>query len=202
MSVRKAFRNKRLVAAAAVPVAVVASGALVWQSTYAAFSAQTENPTSNWKTGSVALSDNDSGTALFNATNLKPGSSGFRCINVTSTGSLASTVKLYGTGFSQDKNLGDVITLKVEEGSGATGADCTNFTPNASGATIFDNTLSSFAATKTNFASGVGTWAPAGGDSANETKSYRVTYTVSGSAGNAYQSGSAAIGLTWEAQNS
>lgn len=44
------------------------------------------------------LSDNDSNTALFNATNLTPNSAGERCIAVTYTGSLAATVKLYGTG--------------------------------------------------------------------------------------------------------
>lgn len=203
MSVRTAFRNKRLVAAAAVPVAVVASGALVWQSTYAAFSSTTSNPTNNWSTGSVKLADNDSGTALFNATNLKPGANGERCITVTSTGSLASTVKLYGTGFAQDKNLADVITLKVEEGSGATNAACAGFVADtAPAAKIFDGSLTAFSA-KSNFGNGVGTWAPAGvASGSSEARSYRVTYTLGGGIDNSYQGGSASIGLTWEAQNS
>ncbi len=203
MSVRSALRNKRLVAAASVPVAVIASGALVWQSTYAAFSDTTTTPTSNWSTGTVKLADNDADTALFNATNLKPGATGARCINVTSTGSLASTVKLYGTGFASTKSLGDVITLKVEEGTGATNAACAGFTADtAPAATIVNGSLSSFASGRTDFATGAGTWAPAGGASANETKSYRVSYTLSAGATNAYQAGTASIGLTWEAQNS
>ncbi|KQT90698.1 hypothetical protein ASG49_13130 [Marmoricola sp. Leaf446] len=203
MSVRSAFRHKRLVAAASVPVAVIASGALVWQSTYAAFSDTTANPTSNWSTGTVKLADNDSGTALFNATNLKPGATLSRCITVTSTGSVASNVKLYGTGFTSTKSLGDVINLTVQEGAGATDAACAGFVADtAPAATVFNGTLSAFAAGKTDYASGVGTWSPAGVTSpATESKSYKVTYTFASSAGNAYQTATAAIGLTWETQS-
>ncbi|ROR89259.1 TasA family protein [Nocardioides aurantiacus] len=203
MSVRSAFRHKRLVAAASVPVAVIASGALVWQSTYAAFSDTTTSPTNNWSTGTVKLADNDADTALFTAGNLKPGSTAARCITVTSSGTLASTVKLYGTGFTQTKALGDVINLQVQEGTGATNAGCAGFVADtAPAATIFTGTLTAFSG-RTSFANGVGTWAPAGGTApVSEAKSYRVTYTVSAGADNNYQGGTASIGLTWEAQNS
>ena len=203
MSVRSALRNKRLVAAASVPVAVIASGALVWQSTYAAFSDTTSNPTNNWSTGNVKLADNDNNTALFNATNLRPGATGTRCITVTSTGTVASNVKLYGTGYTSTKSLGDVINLQVVEGTGATDPACAGFVAdNGAAATIFNGTLSSFASGKTDYASGVGTWSPAGVASpATESKSYKVTYTFVSSAGNAYQTATAAIGLTWETQS-
>jgi hypothetical protein len=82
--------RKQLIAGAAVPLAVVASGAMVWQSSYSAFSATTASPTNNWSAGTVALSDDDSNTAMFTASNLKPGATGVKCIAVTSTGSLAS----------------------------------------------------------------------------------------------------------------
>ena len=208
MSIRTIIRNKRLVAAASIPVAVVASGALVWQSSYSAFSATTSNPTNNWTSGTVALTDNDGGTALFTAANLKPGSTGTKCIVVSSSGSLPSAVKLYGTGYTSTpgtpgKNLGDVITLKVEEGTGATNAACAGFQPDAApAATIFNGTLSSFASGSTAYASGVGTWTPAGVSTGSESKSYRVTYTLSSTADNGYQNANAAIGFTWEAQNS
>ena len=71
-------------------MAVLASGGLVWQSSYSAFSATTSNPTNNWSAGTVALSDDDSNTAMFTASNLKPGATGTKCIAVTSTGSRAS----------------------------------------------------------------------------------------------------------------
>jgi hypothetical protein len=197
MSVLK-ISSKKLVAGLAIPAAVVVSGALVWQSSYSAFSATTTNPTNNWTSGTVALSDDDSNTAMFTtATNLKPGATGTKCIAVTSTGSLASTVKLYGTSYATTKGLADNINLKVEEGTGATTASCAGFT---AGSTIFDSTLSSFGTTKTSFGTGVGTWAPTG--SASETKSYKVTYTLSATTPDSAQGGSAALGFTWESQNS
>src|SRR5262245_56233961 len=96
---------KKLIVGAAVPMAVLASGGLVWQSSYSAFSATTSNPTNNWTAGTVALSDDDSNTAMFTASNLKPGATGTKCIAVTSTGSLASTVKLYGTSYATTNAL-------------------------------------------------------------------------------------------------
>jgi hypothetical protein len=195
MSMLNIAPNK-LVAGAAVPLAVLASGGLVWQSSYSAFSATAASPTNNWTAGSVALSDDDSNTALFTASNLKPGSTGAKCLVVTSSGSLASTVKLYGTSYSTTKSLADSINLKVEEGSGGSFSNCTGFSASS---TVYDGTASSFGTTKTDFASGVGSWAPAGGTA---TKTYKVTYTVSASTPDSAQGGTTALGFTWEAQNS
>ena len=186
---------KKLIAGAAVPVAVLASGGLVWQSSYSAFSATTASPTNNWTAGSVALADDDSNSAMFTATNLKPGSTGSKCIVVTSSGSLASTVKLYATNYSTTKSLADSLDLKVEEGTGGTFSNCTGFT---AGSTIFTGTTAAFGA-KTDFASGVGTWAPNGG---NATKTYKVTYTLNANTPDTAQGGTAAVGFTWESQNS
>lgn len=196
MSVRS-LTPKQLVAGAAVPAAVLISGALVWQSSYSAFSATTSNPSSNWAAGTVALSDDDSNTALFTAANLKPGATGTKCIAVTSTGSLPSAVKLYGTGYSTSNGLAGFINLKVEEGTGGTTNSCAGFT---GGSTVFDASLASFGTTKTSYATGVGGWAPTG--SGNETRSYRITYTLSGSTPDSAQGGAASVGLTWESQNS
>jgi hypothetical protein len=190
------LNKKKLVAAAAVPAALLASGGLVWSASYSAFSATTASPTNNWTAGTVALTDNDADTALFTASNLKPGATAARCITVTSSGSLASTVKLYGTEYATTKDLAGNLNLKVEEGSGSTNADCTGFT--AAGAAIFDGTLSSFGA-KTSFATGVGSWTPAAG---TQTKSYRVTYVLNANTPDSAQGGTAKVGLTWEAQNS
>src|SRR5262245_48900012 len=123
MSIRHSF-NKRVVAAASIPIAVLASGAMVWHASYSAFSATTSNPTNNWAAGTVALTDDDSNTAMFtlaSAGNLKPGSTGSKCIVVTSNGSLPSAVKLYGTAPATTKNLSDYLTLTVDEGTAASG---------------------------------------------------------------------------------
>jgi hypothetical protein len=201
MSVRSGLgataARKRLVAAAAVPVAIAASGALVWQSSYSAFSSTTSNPTSNWAAGTVALADDDANTAMFAASGLRPGSTGAKCIAVTSTGTLPAGVKLYGTSYATTNNLAGNINLTVEEGSGATSSSCANFT---SGSTIYSGTLAAFGTSKTGYSTGVGTWAPTG--TGSETKSYRVTYTLSSTTPDTAQGGTAAMGFTWESQNS
>ncbi|MFJ4221318.1 hypothetical protein [Curtobacterium luteum] len=193
-------RAARLTAWIAVPAALVASGVVVSTASYSAFSATTVNPTSNWTAGTVALSDDDANTALFTVTGLKPGSTGTNCIAVTSTGSLPSTVKLYGTNAATTNALATNINLTVEQGTGGGFGSCTGFTPAATSGTLYTGTVGGFGSTSTNFANGVGTWAPTG--AASETRVYRFTYTVPTSAPNSVQGGTAALGFTWEAQNS
>lgn len=193
-------RAARLAAWIAIPAALVASGVVVSTASYAAFSSTTVNPTNNWTAGSVALSDDDNNTALFTANNLKPGSTGANCITVTSTGSLPSAVKLYGTNVSTTKDLAANVNLTVEQGTGGGFGSCSGFTPAATGGTLYSGTVAGFGAGSTNYATGVGTWAPTG--TASESRVYRVTYTVSSTAPNTVQGGTAALGFTWEAQNS
>lgn len=185
----------------AVPIAILLSGATVGTASYAAFSATTVSPSSNWASGTVALSDDDSSTALFSATNLQPGATGSKCIAVTSTGSLASAVKLYGTGATTTNALSSYITLTVTQGTGGTFAGgCAGFTPLGSGSSVYTGTLANFGTTATGYATGLGTWAPTG--TASETRVFKFDYTLSSSAPNSTQGGTAALGFTWEAQNS
>lgn len=195
-------RAARLAAWIAIPAALVASGVVVSTASYSAFSATTVNPTSNWTAGTVALTDDDNNTALFNATGLKPGSTGQNCITVTSTGSLPSTVKLYATNPQTTNALASNIAITVEQGTGGGFGSCTGFTPLSTNGTITpaNTTLASLGSSATNFASGLGTWAPTG--SGSESRVYRFTYTVSSTAPNSVQGGTASLGLTWEAQNS
>jgi len=96
-----------------------------------------------------------------------------------------------------DERLADVrVAEQVEEGTGGTFSNCTGFT---AGSTVFDGTAAAFGTSKTDFATGVGTWAPNGG---NATKTYKVTYTLSATTPDSAQGGSAALGFTWESQNS
>jgi len=183
-----------------VPASIIVSGLLVWQSSYAAFSASTSNPTSNWTSGTVALSDDDAGTAMFTASALKPGATGTKCIVVTSSGNLASAVKLYATTYSTTNALSSYVNLVVDQGAGGTFASsgptsCTGFT---SAGNDFTGTLAAFSA-KTSFATGVSAWTPSG--SGSESKTYRISYTIDAAAPNSAQGGTAAVGFTWEAQN-
>jgi hypothetical protein len=185
---------------AVVPVALMASGLLVWQSSYSAFSATAVNPTNNWTAGTVALTDDDTNTALFTASTLKPGDTGTKCIVVTSSGNLASTVKLYQTGYTTSAGLGTYLNMVIDEGTGGTFSSsgptsCTGFSFVSND---YTGTLAGFAG-KTSFATGVSSWAPAAG---TVTKTFRFTYTLDAAAPNSAQGGTAATGFTWEAQNS
>lgn len=193
-------RTAKIAAVLAVPAALVAAGVIVSTASYSAFSATTTNPTNNWSAGSVALTDDDANTAMFTAANLKPGSTGTNCIAVTSTGSLASTVKLYGTTPATTNALASYINLSVVQGTGGGAGSCSGFSALTSNATVYSGTVAGLGTTATNFANGLGTWAPTG--TASETRVFQVTYTLSSTTPNTAQSGTASLGLTWEAQNS
>jgi len=192
--------RSRWTAPAAILAGLVVSAGVVWQASYSAFSATAANPTSNWASGTVALTDDDTNTAMFTASNLKPGATGTKCIAVTSAGSLPSTVKLYGTGAATTNALSSSINLTVTQGTGGGYGSCTGFTPLVTGSSLFSGTLAGFASASTAFANGLGTWAPTG--SGSETRTYQLTYTLDSAAPNTAQGGTAALGFTWEAQNS
>jgi hypothetical protein len=143
------------------------------------------------------VTHDDANTALFSASNLKPGSTGTKCIAVTSTGTLASAVKLYSTAAATTKALASYITVSINQGTGGSFGSCTGFT---GGTSLYSGTLDNFGSTATSYATGVGTWAPTG--TATESKTFQVIYTVSASAPDSTQGGTAALGFTWEAQNS
>lgn len=194
-------RTARWAKWAAVPAALLVSGVAVSQASYSAFSATTQSSESNWRAGTVALDNSaKAASAVFSAPNMKPGDAGAKCITVTSSGSLASTVKLYASAPASSTNgLADNIDFTVTEGTGGDAA-CTGFTPVTPAATAFTGTLSAFGTSATGFNAGVGTWAPTG--TAPETRTYKITYTLKSTAPNTTQGGTASVKLTWEAQNS
>ncbi|GAB3323302.1 hypothetical protein GCM10027451_46640 [Geodermatophilus aquaeductus] len=196
-TVRRPGRRATLAAAVLAPVlGLAASVGLVWQSSSSAFSATTDNGPDSWAAGTVTLTDNDAGTALFTVTRMAPGATGTRCIAVTSTGTVPSSVKLYGTGLTTTNALSSYLTLTVTQGTGAA-ADCSDFTTLPTGAAVYSGTLAGF--TAATYAAGYGTWNPTG--AASETRAYRFTYAFSASAPNSTQGGSAQVGFTWEAQS-
>jgi hypothetical protein len=199
-AVRPTGRSVRLVSAFAGLTGLAASAAVVWHASYSAFSATTSNPTSHWAAGDVVLADDDSSTAMFSVGNLEPSGTGSTCIAVTSTGSLPSTVKLYGTNASTTNGLSSYINLTVTQGTGGGFGTCSGFTALGTGSSVYSGTLAAFASSATDFASGLGTWAPTG--SGAETRVFQFSYTVDPSTPNSTQGGTAAVGFTWEAQNS
>ena len=166
--------------------------------TFSAFSATTVNPGNTFDAGTVSISDNDFGAAMYTIANAAPLVPVVRCIEVTYTGSLAADVHLYASAVGA---IGPFVDLTIDKGTGATVfPNCAGFVPDAS-PNIFTGTLGGFAAANTNFASG--TAAFPGVQTAwnqNDVVVYRFTLTL--------QNNPAAVGLTsgshsftWEAQN-
>jgi hypothetical protein len=182
------------------PLAALVAFGVVGRASYSAFSAKVGNTGNSLAVGTVVLNDDDSGSALFSLTNLKPGSSGSRCIAVTSTGSLPSAVKLYATDAATTKSLSAYVSWTVTQGSGGTYSSCSGFTALASGSSLYSGTLAAFTGAATTYATGLGSWAPVGG--AAETRTFQFAYTVSSTTPDTAQGGTATFGLTWEAQNS
>jgi hypothetical protein len=113
----------RVTLAAALPVGLVLSAAVVWQSTSAAFTASTDNPGNSWQSGTVALSDSDGntiGSALFDSDRdgvLAPLQSDVRCIRVDYTGSLPADIRFYVTTPDDGSDtLDPYLVMSVEEG--------------------------------------------------------------------------------------
>lgn len=193
----------RSAGAVAIVAGLLASAGLVWHASYSAFSATTNNSGNNWTGGTVRLSDDATGAALFTATGLTPGSTGSRCFAVTSTGTLPSLIKLYGTGYSTTRALASALNLTVTQGSGGSYGSCTGFTPLTSGATVFTGSLASFGMAHTTYATGVvasgaGAWSTSGTPA---SRTYRFTYTMNPTAPVSTMGGTAAVDFTWESQN-
>jgi hypothetical protein len=181
------------------PVVALFTLGLVGQASYASFTSKVSNSGNGLSVGTVNLTDDDSGSALLSLTNLKPGSTGSRCIAVTSSGSLTASVKLYASDVVTTKGLGSYITLTITQGTGASFGSCSGFTALASGSAVYSGTVTAFTAAATGYSNGVGSWTPTG--TSSETRSYQVAYAVSSSTPDTAQGGAATFGLTWEAQN-
>jgi hypothetical protein len=192
-----AARRRPGALAAAILVGLVASGAFVWQSTSAAFTSQTTNPSNSWTTGSVTITDDDGNGALFNVSGMVPGSNGSKCIVVNYSGTIAANgVKLYAASSVDSSSLAQYVNLTIDEGTGGTFAGgCGSF---VLGTNVYTGTLANFITTKLAYGTGVGTWAPPSA----QTKVYKFTYSLSGSTpSTGFQGVTASTVFQWEAQS-
>jgi len=194
-------RTRALLGYGAVPLAILLAGGLVWQSSHAAFTATTRSAGNSWSTGSVALTDDDRGVAAFSATNVVPGSTGTKCIVVTSTASVPGEVRSYVANLSSSgATLGDRITFRLEPGTGGSFNDCTGFVP--SGTAEPASPITAVAAARHDYATGGHAWATAG-IAAGESRTYRGTWTfdttgLTQAQIDALQGSSLSADLVWE----
>ena len=188
-----------LAPAAAIGAALLVVALMVVSASRAPFTASTDNPANSLAAGTVTLTDDDSGSAMFSVPDMVPGQTEARCILVSYSGTVAdpAPVKLYSGGYTDSGNFADYLNVTIEEGSGATSGDCSGFVSENTIASGGD--LAAFDGASTDYATGVGVWDPA---STPESKAYRITLQLDPATPDAQQGESVgALVFTWEVQS-
>lgn len=175
-------------------MAVLAAFLLAFQATGAAFSSQTDNTGNIFTAGTVTLTDDDAGVAMFNVSNMKPGDTAVGCIAITYSGSLNPEVRVFGATTAGD-GLEAYLDLTIERGTGTCAAFGTSTAVWTNGV---DGDLGVFLGSVTNYATGRDNWQPVGG-APDDTLPYRFTVTLQDN--NLAQGKTVTASFTWEAQN-
>jgi predicted ribosomally synthesized peptide with SipW-like signal peptide len=192
-------RTRKLLTSAIV---LGATGAVAGAGTFSAFTSTTSNPSNEFKAGTVTLTDNDLGVSALTLSNAMPGASTTGCIQVTYSGSLASTVKLYA---SVSGSLAPYLDLTVTRGTESApsfpscstfSADSTNYIGQGPGV-LFSGKLDTY---PTTYAAGVADAAGAAWNN-NNAHSYKLQVTLPSNAASAAQGLSSTASFTWEARN-
>jgi len=175
----------------AIAAAMLMLSVLTATRSRAAFSDTTDNLSNTFASGSVVLTDDDTGSAMFTATEMTPGVPVVECITLTYSGSLVpADIRMYGTSSGA---LAPYLDTTIEVGTGGSFGDCTGFT---SSSTIYSDTLSNFSTTHTNWTSGLATFTAA----VNPT-SRTLRFTVDVQNDPSAQGQSATADFTFEAQD-
>jgi hypothetical protein len=203
-----ARRRRRTARAVAPLVGLLAAGLLVWQGSNAAFSATTASNTDAWTSGALTLTNNGgtavyaaTTTATFNEINLKPGSTGTKCITVKSVGTAAGSLKLYRSALADSApSLGAQIQVTIDAAPVAADVlvGCAGF-PVAGLTNVA--TAAALTTLPTTYATAVG---PVAVPIGTQLVAYRIAWTFASTgttAGdNALQSKTVTAGFTWELQ--
>ncbi|MEU4806250.1 hypothetical protein [Actinosynnema sp. NPDC023587] len=116
----KSTRAKAIVRYAAAPLGILLSGVLVLAASQAAFSAQTSTGSNSWSTGTINLTNDHEGQAVFAVENLAPDTGGTKDVAVTYTGDYASDIRMYATSPVEPTGvLATNITLTIQRGTGS-----------------------------------------------------------------------------------
>ncbi|MFV0315431.1 MAG: hypothetical protein ACK5O2_00520 [Microthrixaceae bacterium] len=177
---------------------IALSSALIVQATTAAFTGATSNSSNAWSSANVTLVDDDSGTAMFNATDMVPGDTETACIKVTYNGGdvALDPVQLYSS--VTDTGLAAHLDLTIEEGTGGAFSGCTGFTPNA-GPALYTGTLANLGTSNGTYATGLDAFTPT---TVSNNRTYRISATLGTDTPNSAQGSGAGAGFTWEVHSS
>jgi hypothetical protein len=188
----------------AITALCLAAGLFNHGYTMSAFSSTATNSPGAVQAGSVALTDNDSGSAMLSLTSAVPGDSDTGCIEITYTGTLPAIVRLHGT--TTGSGLDAYLSLTITRGTVSSGtfdscttfsADATNYVGQGAGV-VYSGTVQDFA---DSYAAGLGD-PPTGPTEAwatNEKHAYKVQVTLQNDT--SAQGKNATQSFTWEAHN-
>lgn len=186
-------------------------GILVARTSQAAFTASTSNEFNTWHAGTVVLTDDDEGAAMFEVAGMVPGDVVEHCIQVTYEGTVTDparldSVRLYGGGYTQvpgpdddSDGLAGHLRLTVDLGTGASfGHECAGFEPEGSGDS--GQTVAGFAASHPSYGFGVAPWTPEGTPS---SRSYRFRFELDADTPDSEQgAGVTDVEFVWEIRTS
>ena len=182
--------------------------------TWSAFSATTENSGNSFDVGTVFLTDNDSNGVLLSLVNARPGDNDAGCIKVTYGGTLAASIRLYGSHTFSGGDVAPYLNLTVTRGTftgagsppafkACSGGGSQSFTADAStyiagkpDGVVYDGTLAAYPTSYTDPAvitDPNGSWA--NGEAHIYKFSITVADDINGQGKNATQT------FTWEARN-
>lgn len=180
-----------------------AAGSIAGFATFSAFSSTTSNDSNSFAAGTVLVSDNDAGAAMYSVSGKKPGDTVTTCIKVTYTGTLPADIKLY-TNYTA-ATLATYVDLTIDKGTVTSAPSfpaCTNF---SSTGNLYTGTLAGFASAKTSFATGVSAYPAAQTQwNQNDVLYYRFTLTLednNSANGGASPLTTGAHSFIWEARN-
>ncbi len=180
-----------LVRLTAVATSMLMLTVLIVTSSEAAFSDTTDNTSNTFASGSVVISDDDSGSAMFTASSMTPGVPEVECITVTYSGTLVpADVRMYATSSGA---LAPYLDTTVEVGTGGAFGNCTGFSASS---TLYTGTLSNFSSTYTNWSTGLATFT-----AASNPTSRTLRFSVDVQNVPAAQGQSASADFTFEAQD-
>jgi len=156
-----------------IPVATLLTAVALTAGSGASFVSSSVNPANSYATGTLSQSNSKADTAIFSASNLKPGDSVVGTVTITNSGSLPAGFRLTETatnGFATPSNL----TLSIAAASAPT-------------VPVFQGTF------------GTAPVIALGEFAAGEARTYVFTVTLAQAATNAEQGKTASASYSWDA---
>ena len=186
---RKLFTS--LVRLTAVATAMLMLTVLIVTHSEAAFSDTTDNTANSFSTGSVVLTDDDTGNALFTAAAVSPGVPVEECIAVTYSGTLVpADIRMYATSSGA---LAPFLDASIDVGTGGGYGNCAGF---SFGSNLYNDTLSNLSGTHSNWATCLATFT-----AATNPSSVTLRFTIDVQNVPAAQGQTASADIIFEAQD-